>query len=323
MNTTYSYLPPLIIIAGSMELIVVALGGNALLSPSGGQSFSKERSNMDRISRSIVELCKREKCNVVITHGNGSQVGDEIMRNEHAKKFIPQLPLYILNAETQAQIGSIIETSIRNSLQRLKIKREVSTILAHVLVDKGDGAFRSPTKQVGPFYTKGELNKELKLDRFDYIKLKGKYRHVVASPKPKRILEIDSIRVQCEKGIVITCGGGGIPTTKENGRLMGINAVIDKDLTTQLLANSIKAKRMVILTNTDYVYVDYNGTQHPVGAISSERLAKLIPESEAGTIRPKLEACMNFIENGGKEAYIGNIFKLDLILKGMSGTKIY
>lgn len=310
----------LIIIAGSMDLIVIALGGNALLSPSGEQSFSKENANMDRISRSIALLSKCYR--IVITHGNGSQVGDELMRNEHAKRFINALPFYIINAETQAQIGSVIETSIRNSMQPLGIRNNVSVILSHVLVSGKDRAFRSPTKQIGPFYTKSELANELKLRKFRYIKSGQKYRRVVPSPIPDQILEIDNIALQSKSGVVIACGGGGIPVIKTNGTLKGIDAVIDKDLTTQLLANALGAKKMVILTNADCLYADYPSRGGPIMKVSAKLLKKNLSHFEEGTIRPKLEACIKFVENKGHEAIIGNIFKLDSIMEGKSGTRI-
>lgn len=305
-----------------MKSIVIALGGNALLDPSGRQSFAKENKNINRVSRDIARLCKDGDYRIVITHGNGSQVGDEVLRNEHAKKYVPKLPLYVLNAETQALIGTVVETALRNNLILLGIKRDVCVILAHVLVERNDRAFKRPTKQVGPFYDKKELDKELKLEKFNYIKSGSKYRRVVASPKPREILEVETIRDEFSKKIIVTCGGGGVPTIKSGKGLSGINAVIDKDLTSQLLANSIKAESLVILTNADYIYADYKKKKGKIKKISARILRKNLDKFEEGTIRPKVEACINFVENGGKEAYIGNVYKLDSILKGSSGTKI-
>ncbi|MDE1870630.1 MAG: carbamate kinase [Candidatus Micrarchaeota archaeon] len=306
-----------------MKTVVIALGGNALLDPSGKQSFSMENENIGRVSKSIAELCKNRNYRVVITHGNGSQVGDELMRNEHAKMQVPKLPLYILNAETQALIGSILETSLRNSLNAMKVRRSVCVILAHVLVDKEDGAFRNPSKQIGPFYGNKELGRELALGRFDYIKSGSKYRRVVSSPKPKGILELDPIKSEVSRHIVITCGGGGIPTVRKGKMFYGIDAVIDKDLTTQLLANSINAEKMIILTNTDYVYGNYGKHANRIKEVRASTIKRRLEKFENGTIRPKIEACVRFIENGGKEAYIGDVFSLDAILKRKSGTMIH
>jgi carbamate kinase len=301
--------------------IVIALGGNALLSPSGRQSFSKENRNIDNVSRSIAKLSKKG-CKIAITHGNGSQVGDEVMRNEHAKQYVPRLPLYILNSETQAAIGTVIETSLRNSFSRLQLKRDVCVNLAHVLVSSKDPAFQKPTKQVGPFYTRAELKKELGIDRFTYIRSGPKYRRVVPSPRPLKILELDAIRKNMDKSIVITCGGGGVPVVRKNNILFGIDAVIDKDLTSQLLATSIGADTLLILTNVDYVYDNYVKRKGELKEIRAKELKERLGYLEEGTIRPKIEACIRFIENGGKEAYIGDVFKLGSILERKSGTLI-
>ncbi len=306
-----------------MRSIVVALGGNALLGPSGRQDFSLEGKNVNRVSKSIAELCRNRSLRLIITHGNGSQVGDEVMKNEHSRKFVPELPLYAVNAETQASIGTVVEISLRNALNRLKIRRDVSIVLAHVLVDSKDPAFKKPSKQIGPFYNRKELEEELRLDRFDYIKLGLKYRRVVASPKPKAILELDAINSGSGNGITITCGGGGIPMIKRKGTFEPVDAVIDKDLTTQLLASAIRADTMVILTNADCLYADYNHKKGAMREIPAGVLKKNLNRFEEGTIRPKIEACIKFIESGGKNAYIGNVFKLEQVLEGSSGTRVF
>lgn len=306
-----------------MKTVVIALGGNALLSPSGKQSFSKENQNIDRVTKSIAMLCKKEDYRILITHGNGSQVGDELMRNEHAKNNVPKMPLYILNAETQASIGSVIETSLRNNFRKIGVRKSICVILAHVLVDEKDPAFKSPSKPIGPFYSKAELKYELGLEKFDYITSGSKYRRIVASPKPKEILELDSIKSEISGHVIVTCGGGGIPMVKRSSGLAGIDSVIDKDLTTQLLASSVKAEKMVILTNTDYVYGNFNPKTNKIKKVKSSVIKKNLKKFERGTIRPKLDACVKFIESGGKEAYIGDVFSLEQILEGRSGTMIY
>ncbi len=307
---------------GATKHIVIAVGGNALLNPSGGQSLSRENKNMQRVSGSIASLYKTGRYSIAITHGNGSQVGDEIERNEHAKAHVPKLPLYELNAETQATIGTVIATSLRNSLSKTKVKCDVCVILAHVIVDTRDRAFRRPTKQVGPFCTREELRRELRLDRFSYIARGDKYRMVVPSPEPLRILEIKQITSAAKNGIVVTCGGGGIPSAVSGGMIRGINAVIDKDLTSQLLATSMGADTLVILTNAECVYRDFGDMGSRIAKMAAKEAKKLLPKLEEGTMRPKVEACIRFIESGGKEAYIGNIFMLDDILRRKSGTMI-
>jgi carbamate kinase len=305
-----------------MKTVVIALGGNALLDPSGKQSLSKENKNIDMVTREIALICKNSSDRIIITHGNGSQIGEELMRNEHAKKYVQKLPLRLLNAETQAVLGSIIETSLLNNLKTVGSKKDVCVVLTHVLVDEKDPAFRKPLKQIGPFYSKRELEEELKLDRFEYIRYESKYRKVVASPKPNRILELDTIRREADKNIIVSCGGGGLPVINKGNRLVSVDAVIDKDLTSQLLATSIGADMLIILTNADYIYRDYKKLKGPIKKITAKELRVMAGSLEAGTMRPKVEACIEFIENGGKAAYIGNVFKLSLILNGRSGTKI-
>lgn len=302
-----------------MRTLVVALGGNALLDPSKEQSLSVEEKNMSRIADSILSI--RKDYNIIITHGNGSQVGDELMRGEHAKKYVKRMPLYALIAETQATIGTVIETSLRNSSKGRGI--DACVVMAHVLVDSKDPAFNKPTKQVGPFYTKGELERELKLDRFRYIEHKGRYRRVVPSPMPIQILEMDAIKDSMKRNTVITCGGGGIPVVMSGKTLKGIDVVIDKDRTTELLASSLGAETMIILTNGPYIYWDYEKRKGKIKEIKAEELKKGMGSFEEGTIRPKVEACIKFIENGGREAFIGDVSKFKEILKGKSGTRIY
>ncbi|MGI0100723.1 MAG: carbamate kinase [Candidatus Micrarchaeaceae archaeon] len=304
-----------------MRSIVIALGGNALLSPSSKQSFTKENSNIEKVSRAIASLSKRD-FNMIITHGNGTQIGDEVMRNEHSKEFIPKLPFFVLNAATQAILGTVVETSLRNNLKRVGSKRGVCTVLSHVIVDSNDRAFKNPSKQIGPFYSKAELDKELRLERFDYIKYGNKYRRVVASPMPVSILETDVIKSEMNRNIVVACGGGGVPIVSKRGMISGVEAVIDKDLTSRLLANSIGADTLIILTNADYVYSNYQQKGIKIKSVKASVIKRHIGMFEMGTIRPKIEACVGFIESGGKEAYIGNVFELRSILEGKSGTRI-
>ncbi len=305
-----------------METVVIALGGNALLDPSSKQSISSENINIHRVCRDIARLYNTGKYRIVITHGNGTQFGDELIRNEHSKAFVPKLPLYMLNAETQASIGTLIELSMRNSINRAGRGR-VSTILAHVLVDRDDSGFKRPSKPIGPFYTKAQIDRERGLHKFDYVRQDKGYRMVIASPKPVEIMERDAICSESKRGIVITCGGGGIPVVKRGKTISCVDAVIDKDRTSALLASSIGARLLVILTNADSVYVSHRGKKNKIRSVKARELEHRLDSFEEGTIRPKLEACVDFVKKGGKEAFIGNIFQLGQILKGEKGTKIY
>ena len=305
-----------------METIVIGLGGNALLSPGRSQKVSLEHKNAARAVRGIADLAKTDKYNIVITHGNGPQVGDELVKNDHAKKIVPKLPLYILTAETEASIGTILETELRSSLRRLHVDKDISVILTHVIVERKDKAFLKPTKPIGPLYSKLELERELRLENSRYIKINSKYRRVVPSPVPIKILEAGTISRLVNSTIVIAGGGGGIPVFLDNGNYVGAEAVVDKDRTTQILANSINADKMVILTDVDYVYSEFKSRKNPIKSIKADVLKGILDRFEEGTMRPKLDACIRFIENGGKAAYIGDLYRLNDILKGETGTVI-
>ncbi|MGC8495673.1 MAG: hypothetical protein ACP5MX_00480 [Candidatus Micrarchaeia archaeon] len=296
-----------------METIVIGLGGNALLKPSGNQSVSGEISSIKNIAKTIARLSSR--FNIVITHGNGTQVGDELIKNKNSG--LEMLPLYLLNAETQGSIGSIIETAINSS----RPGKPFCTVVTHVVVDKSDDAFSVPTKPIGPFYTKRELGKGSK-GQFSYIKENGMFRIVVPSPRPIKILEIEQIKHMLKRFNVICGGGGGIPVFIEGNSIIGANAVVDKDYTTQLIATTIKARRMILLTNADYVYKDFAGRKGKIKKISMQEINSMIHNFEEGTIRPKIDACIRFIKNGGEIAQIGSINMLDKIIKKESGTLI-
>lgn len=273
------------------------------------------------MARSIAELYSSQR-RIIVTHGNGPQVGEELERSELAMKRIPKMPLYYLTAETQAVIGSEIETSLVRELARMGKRTDVSTVISHVVVNPKDKDFKNPTKPIGPFLSKEQLDEEMGSGKFLYIDTPSGYRRVVASPKPHRIVEFDAINNLSKMGIVIACGGGGIPVIDEDNRYKGVNAVIDKDLTTALLASSIKADKMVILTDADQLYMDYKRKRGAVKWIHVPEIQIILDSFEEGTIRPKIEACIEYLSAGGKEAYIGNVYELREIIRGKAGTKI-
>lgn len=305
-----------------MKTIIIGLGGNALLSPGKSQDVYSEYRNATRAMRGIASIIKTGGCNVVITHGNGPQVGDELIKNNRAKGVVPQLPLHILTAETEASIGTILETVLRGELERLHVVRDIAVLLTHTIVGRRDRAFLRPTKPIGPLYSRVELAAELKLEKFDYVKTGSKYRKVVPSPDPIGIVEANTIKRLMSSTIVIAAGGGGIPVFADKGGYTGAKAVIDKDLATQVLANSIGADEMVILTDVDCVYKDFENRRAPIKRIRAGELRRDLEGFGEGTMRPKLEACIRFIENGGRVAYVGNLYKLKGVLEGRSGTVI-
>ncbi len=290
-----------------METVVIALGGNALLNKGEEPTFGVQSRNAAKAASALAPLLAQNK-RFLITHGNGPQVGEELLRNKYALGHVPSLPMHILNAETQALIGSIFETALLEEFRKIGVSKRVSTVVTHVLVDKDDPGFKRPTKPVGPFYTKTQLERELKKEGFEYAKFGSEYRRVVASPKPLEILELEAIKQISQESIVICCGGGGIPILKGIGFHSG-RAVIDKDLTSALLANSVGASGLLILTNVDSINDPKTGK--PIRKATAKELRRRLEEFEEGTMRPKVEACIDFV--GGKKeriAKVGNLFKV-------------
>ena len=300
-----------------MTGVVIAIGGNAISDPSAIANPRSESASLRRVARSIAKLYLKDH-KIVVTHGNGPQVGRELERNELAAKMIPELPLYYLTAETESVIGSVICTALCEELLMVGRKPEVCTVISHVIVEQKG---RAPRKPVGQFMSASELKAELRRRTFEYIRKGDRYRRVVPSPKPLVLLESDMINSLCKNGIVVAAGGGGIPMVSKGGRYHGVDAVIDKDLTSSLLAHDIGADTLVLLTDTDYLFSKQEGGR-AISQIKVGALSKMIGSLEEGTIRPKVQACMDFIRRGGKAAYIGNLYKLEEILNGRSGTKI-
>ncbi|MEM3781593.1 MAG: hypothetical protein QXT43_01345 [Candidatus Micrarchaeaceae archaeon] len=297
-----------------MHIATIGIGGNALLSPKGKQNILGEFAATGKIAKSIAKLSYKYK--TVVTHGNGTQVGDELLKNLNTKARA--LPLYLLNAETQASIGSVLENAINSRGPKTKF----CTVLTHVLVSEDDPAFAKPTKQIGPFYSKDELERELKREKFSYIEKRGMFRRVVASPAPKKVLELEVIRHLLKSFGVVCGGGGGIPLFKKGSAYAGANAVIDKDLTTQLIANGVGSERLVLLTNVDFVYGSLDDKSTAIKRIHAGELKGMLGLFEEGTIRPKVEAAIRFIERGGKLAQIGNINAAERVLLENYGTCI-
>jgi carbamate kinase len=287
--------------------IVIALGGNALL-PKGAKGSAEEQ--LKAAKEAVKRLGKTLQENqVVLTHGNGPQVGNLLLQ-QHGTEEVPEMPLDVLDAMTQGQIGYFIASAI--SLTGL----HSATLVTRVIVDPNDKAFENPSKPIGPFYEK-PVRAGMKMDA-------GRgYRLVVASPEPIKIREHDAISALLEKGfVVIAVGGGGIPI-KKNGE--GLEAVIDKDRATSLLASQIDADLLVFVTSVDSVYLNFRKeNQESVGQMTVEEAEKYMEEGHfaAGSMRPKVQSAIRFIEGGGKKAIICSIENVDLALKGKAGTTL-
>jgi carbamate kinase len=306
---------------------VVALGGNALLRGNEIGTIQQQEKNTYDTCINLLNLFK-EDYNIVITHGNGPQVGNIMLRNEagYDNYKIPRMPLDICVADSQGGIGYMIERQIINILKDYKIRKNVVTLVTQVLVDRHDPAFQDPTKPVGVFYLKEEADLLTKVNDFVFKEdpRKRGWRRVVPSPKPQDILNNKVIKDLVHKGnIVIASGGGGIPVYRgEDSKLYGVEAVIDKDHASALLAAEIGAEAFFILTDVPKVYLRFNKPdQRALDVITVDEAQKYYDDGEfaAGSMGPKILAAINFVNNGGKETVITDSTMLG---KPEGGTRI-
>lgn len=292
--------------------VVIAFGGNALLRGDQQGTIDQQEKNTYDTCRKLLDMIK-EGYQIVISHGNGPQVGNILLRNEAGYKEykIPKMPLDICVADSQGGIGYMIERQMRNVLNEEKIDRNVVTFVTQVLVDRNDPAFENPSKPVGPFYLKEEADLLAKANDWQFKEdaRKRGWRRVVASPYPKDVMNWQVVKEVVEQGhIAIAAGGGGIPVYRhENKFLEAIEAVIDKDLASALLAKEIKADQFYILTDVPKVYIKFNTPeQQALDVITTEQAEKYLADGEfkAGSMGPKVKAGINFVKDSGKECII-------------------
>ncbi len=306
---------------------VIALGGNAISKEGEEDTIPKQFENTNKSLTSIVELIK-DDYHLAITHGNGPQVGNAILRVELARSKAPALPLYICVADTEGGMGFMVEQCLKNRLQKEKIEREVVTVMTQVIIDKNDPAIKNPSKFIGQFYSKEEAESFARERRWVMKKDSNRgYRRVVASPIPKEIVEKKTIKTLVENGVVvIAAGGGGIPVCyNEDGTLQGIEGVIDKDRASAVLARDIQAELLLILTGVEKVFLNF-GTllQKALDKITLAEAKQFLTEGHfpPGSMGPKIEAAISFLESGGKEVIITSIDKAHQAVLGKAGTKI-
>ena len=296
--------------------IVIALGGNALLRRGQPLTAENQRSNVRLAAERIATVAEGNE--VVVAHGNGPQVGLLALQAQ-AYRDVRPYPLDVLGAQTEAMIGYVIEQELGNLLPT---EQHLATLLTQVEVDPHDPAFDEPTKFIGPIYTEEEA-RGLAAEHGWTVKPDGtSYRRVVPSPRPRRILEIEPIRTLVEHGVLVVCaGGGGIPTVLEGGVLRGVEAVIDKDLASALLAEELEADLLVIATDVDGVYLDHGqATARRLGTVTAAELAH--HTFPAGSMGPKVEAACGFAERTGREAVIGSLDDIAAIVRGEAGTRV-
>lgn len=304
------------------------MGGNAITKKGEEDTIARQFANTRESLRGIVELI-RDGYNLAITHGNGPQVGNAIFRVELARGKAPVLPLGICVADTEGGMGYMIEQSLQNRLKKERIRRDVVTIVTQVIVDKDDSSIKEPTKFIGQFYTRQEAKRLARQRGWVMKEDRAKmWRRVVPSPVPLEIVEKKTVKNLVEKGvIVIAAGGGGIPVyVEKNGALEGMDAVIDKDRASAILARDIGAEWLLILTDVEKVALHF-GTllQIDLDKLTVEEAKKYQKERHfpPGSMGPKIEAAIQFLESGGKEVIITSISKAyDAVKKKTAGTRI-
>ncbi len=313
------------------KLAVLAIGGNSLIKDKQHETVEDQYKAVCETAKHIVGMVE-QGFDVVVTHGNGPQVGFILRRSEIAQKVegIHPVPLVNCGADTQGSIGYQIQQALDNEFLRRNIKKKAATVVTQVVVDKNDPAFKNPSKPIGTFYTKEEAEK-LQKEHPDWVIINDAgrgYRRVVPSPMPKEIVEQEAIELLVKNGFsVVGVGGGGIPVIRnEKGELEGIDAVIDKDNASSLLAINIKADIFIISTAVEKVYLNFNKpNQKALDKITVAEAKKYIKEGHfaKGSMLPKIQAVIRFLEAGGKEAVITNPESLEKALKGETGTHIY
>jgi carbamate kinase len=304
---------------------VVALGGNALIKKGQEGTIYEQFANTREISKSIVKMIK-DGWDIVITHGNGPQVGAILLQNDLAKDVTPAMPLGICVAESEGLIGYMIQQCLSNALKQEGIDRSVVALITQVLVDIKDSSFKNPTKPIGPYYHDHEVG-ELEKEGYKVKKFEDGFRIVVPSPDPKSIVEGEIIKKMLEDEIlVIASGGGGMPVIEKEGwGLDGLEAVIDKDLASERLAEQIAADQLIILTNVEKVYLNYGKSdQKALEKVKLYEIKKYYEQGHfpAGSMGPKILAAIRFLEAGGQKVIISHVDKGYEAFKEKTGTHI-
>ncbi len=308
-------------------LAVIAIGGNSLILDSKKITVVDQYRAASETSHHIAALVAAGY-RVVVTHGNGPQVGFILLRSDLARNVLHEVPLDSCVADTQGALGYQIGQTLANELRHQNIRKSIATVVTQVLVDKNDKAFSNPTKPIGSFYTEAEAQKHKADSGWVLKEDAGRgWRRVVASPQPLRIVEEDTIRLLLEQDVVvIAVGGGGIPVREnEKGDLEGCAAVIDKDLASCLLAKNLQADLFIISTGVDKVAVDFKKpTQRELDKLTVAEAKKYLAEGQfpAGSMGPKIEAAIDFLEHGGKEVIITQPHLLEAAIAGKNGTHL-
>jgi carbamate kinase len=309
-----------------MKTILIAVGGNSLIRAGEKGTIAEQLANIRGTAAAIVGLL-RDGFRLVVTHGNGPQVGAALLRSERAADQLPGQPLDVCDACTQGEIGYLLQQSLENELTRAGLHVPVVTVLTQVVVSEGDPAMQRPTKPIGPFYSQEQAEQRRRQLGWEIVEDAARgFRRVVPSPEPIEIVELEAIRDLVRDGaLVIAAGGGGIPVVRHQGMLRGIEAVIDKDRASALLALRLGVDVFAILTDEDFVYLDYKlPDQRPLMQVTAAELARYyrsgyFPEGNMG---PKVESALRFLRGGGMEAVITSYERLREAVAGRAGTHV-
>ena len=308
-------------------IAVVAFGGNAILKERERGTQEEQIRHCDEAADLMAQIVNRGY-DLVIVHGNGPQVGNILIQMEEAANKIPPFSLDVCVAISEGSMGYMLERSLRNQLRKQNLQKEVATLITQVMVDPRDPAFENPSKPIGPFFTAYRAAVLRKEKRWPMVEDSGRgYRRVVASPLPQRIINLETLKALVKEGTcVIVAGGGGIPAYYDaHGNIKGIEAVIDKDYTSSLIASELKADLFLILTNVEHVALNYGKkTQKNLTRVRMKEIKRYYERGQfpPGSMGPKIKAAMDFIEQGGKEVIVTSAKDLIRAIKGQSGTHI-
>jgi carbamate kinase len=310
-----------------MKTMLLAVGGNSLIRAGQKGTVAEQLANARRTAAEIVGLI-RMGYRIVVTHGNGPQVGAALLRSERAASQVPGHTLDVCDASTQGEIGYLLQQALKSELELAGLRAPVVTVLTQCVVSLDDPAMKHPSKPIGPFYSRADAEERKRQFGWEIVEDAARgYRRVVPSPEPVEIVELEVIQDLVELGVlVIACGGGGIPVAWKGGELRGVEAVIDKDRASALLASRLGADLFVISTDTDYVYLDYKKpTQRPIRQASAAELQEHAKAGQfpAGNMGPKIESVLRFLRHGGKEAVITSCERLCKAVAGSAGTHMF
>ena len=309
-----------------MKTMLLAVGGNSLIRAGEKGTVAEQMENTRRTAAAVLGLIRQEY-RLVITHGNGPQVGAALLRSERASDQVPGHPLDVCDATTQGEIGYLLQQSLYNELAKAGLRVPVVTVLTQVVVSRDDPAMQHPSKPIGPFYSRADAEERRRMLGWQIVEDAARgYRRVVPSPEPIDVVEQEVIRDLVNDGVlVIAAGGGGIPVMRFNGGFQGVEAVIDKDRASALLASELGVDVFAISTDTDFVYLDYKRPeQRPIRHATVAEMEAYLAAGHfpPGNMGPKVESALRFLRNGGKEVVITSYEHLAEAVAGTAGTHI-